>query len=210
MYQEIQFHPCYTFDTVGRLANNKVFFIPSADLYLLGVLNSPLMWWHNWRYLPHMKDEALSPAGFRMDELPIPRPTDTQRADTETAVRRLIDLAGERQSGRVAVVDWLRTEFGVEKASQKLQGLDGLDADTFVGEVKKGRKKGLGVAEVKRLKEEYTASILPLKALAREADTLERRVSDLVNAAFGLTPAEVALMWETAPPRMPIGPPAGA
>jgi hypothetical protein len=35
---------------------------------------------------------------------------------------------------------------------------------------------------------------------------LERRVSDIVNEAFGLTPADVKLMWETAPPRMPIKP----
>jgi hypothetical protein len=27
---------------------------------------------------------------------------------------------------------------------------------------------------------------------------------DLVNAAYGLTPDEVRLMWDTAPPRMPI------
>ena len=52
MYQEIQFHPCYMLDTAELLANNKVFFLPTADLYLLGVLNSPLMWWHNWRHLP--------------------------------------------------------------------------------------------------------------------------------------------------------------
>ena len=36
---------------------------------------------------------------------------------------------------------------------------------------------------------------------------MERRVSDLVNEAYGLTPEEVALMWETAPPRMPIAGP---
>jgi hypothetical protein len=34
------------------------------------------MWWHNWRCLPHMKDEALSPVGFRMEELVIAEPTD--------------------------------------------------------------------------------------------------------------------------------------
>ena len=34
--------------------------------------------------------------------------------------------------------------------------------------------------------------------------TLENEVSNLVNEAYGLTPEEVALMWETAPPRMPI------
>ena len=31
-------------------------------------------------------------------------------------------------------------------------------------------------------------------------------LSDLVNAAYGLTPDEVALMWRTAPPRMPLDP----
>jgi len=35
---------------------------------------------------------------------------------------------------------------------------------------------------------------------------LERKLSDLINAAYGLTPDEVALMWRTAPPRMPLDP----
>ncbi len=33
-------------------------------------------------------------------------------------------------------------------------------------------------------------------------------VRDLVNQAYGLTPAEIDLMWQTAPPRMPIPRPA--
>src|SRR5438309_6707540 len=57
MYQEIQYHPSYMVDRGGRLANNKVFILPAEDPYLVGVLNSPLMWWYCWRYLPHMKDE---------------------------------------------------------------------------------------------------------------------------------------------------------
>ncbi len=106
------------------------------------------------------------------------------------------------------MVDWLKVEFAVKKASMKLQEPAGLDADAFVDEVKKGRKKkALSVAEVKRLKDEYAASVVPLQGLAREAEVLERRVSDIVNAAFGLTPDEVKLMWDTAPPRMPIPPP---
>jgi len=62
----------------------------------------------------------------------------------------------------------------------------------------------LSVLDVKQLRDEHARSVLPLRALARESLDLERRVSDLVNAAYGLTPADVALMWETAPPRMPI------
>jgi hypothetical protein len=86
------------------------------------------------------------------------------------------------------------------------------DADALIAEVRKllGKKKPLSVADVKRLKEEHTRSVAPLQALAGEAVELERRVSDLVNAAYGLTAEEVALMWQTAPPRMPIAPTGGS
>jgi hypothetical protein len=45
------------------------------------------------------------------------------------------------------------------------------------------------------------------RALVAETLTLERTLSDLVNQAYALTPAEIDLMWQTAPPRMPIPPP---
>jgi hypothetical protein len=211
IYQEIQFHPSYTLDAAGMLANNKVFFLPTADRYLLGVLNSSLMWWHNWRYLPHMKDEALSPAGFLMECLPIPRPTDAQREEVERLVSRLIDLKGGSTDGLRALLDWLQSEMGAGKVSQRLSNLVDLTADELVAEVKKLRAKrtGLGVADLKRLREEYAASVVPLQALAREAGELERRVSAVVDAAFGLTADEVKLVWDTAPPRMPTPRPPG-
>ncbi|QDU20739.1 Eco57I restriction-modification methylase domain-containing protein [Urbifossiella limnaea] len=204
VYQVIQYHPSYALDVAGMLGNDKTFFLPTADLYLLGVLNSPAMWWHNWRALVHLKDEALSPMGYLVEQTPIPRPTADQRAAVEAAVGQLVERTRERQTGRAAVVDWLRAEFGVEKPSQKLQDPAGLDSDEFTAEVKKGRKKGLTVADVKRLRDEFEASVRPLQRLTREADALEHRISDTVNAAFGLTPAEVKLMWDTAPPRMPV------
>ena len=54
------------------------------------------------------------------------------------------------------------------------------------------------------LRDQHARSIEPARALAAEALTLEHEVSNLVNEAYGLTPYEVALMWQTAPPRMPI------
>ncbi|HYT92370.1 MAG TPA: hypothetical protein VEL76_26890 [Gemmataceae bacterium] len=69
------------------------------------------------------------------------------------------------------------------------------------------KKKPLRVAQMKALKDEHAQSVRPLQALAAEARQLERRVAELVNAAYGLTAAEVALMWRTAPPRMPGEPP---
>ena len=47
----------------------------------------------------------------------------------------------------------------------------------------------------------------PSRARAGETLKLERTLGDLVNQTYGLTPAEIGLMWKTAPPRMPIPPP---
>jgi hypothetical protein len=47
----------------------------------------------------------------------------------------------------------------------------------------------------------------PARALAAATLTQERTLSDLVNQAYFLTPAEIDLMWQTAPPRMPVPPP---
>jgi hypothetical protein len=57
--------------------------------------------------------------------------------------------------------------------------------------------------ELQQTYREYTPRIRHLNA---EAEQLERRLSDLVNETYGLTPEEIALLWATAPPRMPIHP----
>jgi hypothetical protein len=54
--------------------------------------------------------------------------------------------------------------------------------------------------------DEHARTIEPARTQAAEALQLERQLSDFVNEAYGLTPDEVALLWETAPPRMPFMP----
>ena len=97
----------------------------------------------------------------------------------------------------------------VQKPSNKLLAVAELDSDTLVSEVKRirGKKLPLTAAGVQGLRDEYIRSIEPTRALGAEIFKLERTLSDLVNQAYGLTPAEIDLMWKTAPPRMPIPPP---
>jgi hypothetical protein len=167
------------------------------------------MWWHNWRYLPHMKDEALSPAGFLMEDLPIAEPTAPIRDAVENAVCRLIEITTSQQQAQHTLLDWLRVEYSIDKSSNKLLALTDLDSDTLVSEVKRirGKKLPLTAAGVQGLRTEYTRTLEPARALAAEALKLECTLSDLVNQAYDLTPAEIDLMWKTAPPRMPIRPP---
>jgi hypothetical protein len=163
------------------------------------------MWWHNWRYLPHMKDEALTPVAFLLESLPIAKPAEEVRRGVEAAVGRLIEINATWFAGQRTVLEWLRVALDVAKPGSRLQEPATLDQDSLVEEVKtaRGKKNPLSVAELKKLKEEHGKSIVPLQRLDAEARALEGKVAALVNTAYGLTPEEVALMWRTAPPRMP-------
>jgi hypothetical protein len=45
MYQVLQVKPCFIYDEEGLFCNNSMWFIPSDDKVLLGILNSKMGWW---------------------------------------------------------------------------------------------------------------------------------------------------------------------
>jgi hypothetical protein len=182
---------------------------PTRDLYLLAVLNSPLLWAYMWRKAIHGKDEALRLIYSFIETLPIALPTDAIRSETEQAVARLITLTQATQEARQFVLDWLRIEFGVQEPGKRLEHFFALDWQAFVDEVRKRRPKKasrLTPATLKDLQAGYTEQFVLVQRSRNEAEALEHRLSELVNAAYGLTSEEVALVWETAPPRMPLRP----
>ena len=185
---------------------NTAYMWPTDDLWLVAVVNSPLLWAYMWRNATHGKDEALRIGYSFTEKLPIVPPTDETRDEAMEAVKRLISFARSGQEARRDTLDWLRVEFGVEKPGQKLQDFATLGTDAFVDEVLKRRPKGEGrltPGALRDLKNGYAEMAEPVRQDRIEAAGLERRLSDLVNEAYGLTGEEVDLMWKTAPPRMP-------
>ena len=206
VYQVIQFHPQYALDSVGRFGNDKTFFLPTVDRFLLAVLNSPLLWWHNWRYLPHMKDEALNPAGFRMEALPIAEPTTELRTQVEERVAERLTLAQETCDQTRELLTWLRLELGIDPPGQRLETFADLTPDAFVAEVRKRRPKGaprLTPKTIADLTQTHRHYAEPAHTRAVRVRALERELSDLVNRAYRLTEEDIDLLWRTAPPRMP-------
>jgi methylase of polypeptide subunit release factors len=210
MFPEITWRPEWCLDATGILCNNTAYIVPTDDLWVLAVANAPVTWWFAWRCAVHGKDEALRFIKAFVKDLPIPQPTQEQRNQADENVRRLIEITARQQQTQRTLLDWLRVEYVIEKPGNKLQTASALDSDTLVSEVKRirGKKQPLTAAGVQGLREEYTRTIEPARALAAETLKLERALSDLVNQAYALTPEEIALMWKTAPPRMPIRPPA--
>ena len=139
------------------------------------------------------------------NSVPVRFAAEQASTDVRAPLRRLAEITSRQQQTQRTLLDWLRVEYGIEEPSNKLLALTDLDSNTWVSEVKRirGKKQPLSSAGLHALREKYTRTIEPARALAAETLTLERTHSDLVNQAYALTPAEIELMWQTATPRMP-------
>ncbi len=208
VYQAIQFSPRYALERDGLYGNNKTYFLTTASPGIVGCLNSPLQWWVAWRKLLHLKDEALSNDAVKLVEFPMPRQQSNFDESVHSDVEALIVKTAQLGGVTSTIQHWLHHEFGLEKPGHALSRPYELDADGFAAAVRKALPKSrkLSAADFSRLKQEHADTIEPARRAAAEALKLEHQISDLANEAYGLTPEEVALMWETAPPRMPFTP----
>lgn len=168
------------------------------------------MWWFNWRALPHMKDEALTPASIIIEQTPIvPNPAALDAVNA--AVAALCDIQREAHETRRLLAGWYRHSWGIEKPGQVLQDPFALDADGFTAALQKAlpaKQRRLTAAAIDDIRREHAATVAPMARRMAQAGRHERALSALVNRAYGLTPEEEALMWRTAPPRMPLPAPA--
>jgi hypothetical protein len=205
--QDLATYSWFGFDNQGFYSVNTCYIWPTTDLYMLGWLCSPIAWWICHRMLQHSINDTLRMFGEQAKNLPIAPPTDEIRTETEQAVARLIAMTRASHEARQLLLDWLRIEFEVQEPGKLLENFTELDLQAFVDEVRKRRPrtaKKLTPAALKALRDGYGEQIMPLQQDKTEVVALEYRISDLINSTYNLTAEEIALLWATAPPRMPL------
>ena len=164
------------------------------------------MWWYNWRYLPHMKDEALSPirrtyGGAAHPDAPAPdvHPRCDGGASSATvciarrATDRRLGTPGDDSIGRVTrLAPGTRVRrrdcAGQIKVAKRLSTLE--KARRFVRRgwaAQSPRSAGrLSPAGVQTLYKVHGENIPILRANEAEASKLEHRLADLVNAGLSV------------------------
>jgi hypothetical protein len=208
VYGEITWRSQFAYSTDPLYFLNTSYVLPTNDLFVLAVLNSPLMWAYLWRNAQHGKDEALRLLGSFMMSLPIAEPTPALRTEIEDRVAALLALTAESRNQQHELLNWLRLEFGVEKLGQPLENFAHLSSDALVAEVRKRRPKTaprLTPSAITELTHTHAHYAGPAQHREAERRILEQRLSGLVNQAYSLSDAEIELLWRTAPPRMPGG-----
>jgi hypothetical protein len=206
LIKRIEFYADLALDLSSNHVNDSALILPTTDSWLLACANSPAAWYFRFRRFPHKKDEALAMDIPYVEAMPIAPPGNSRAEDARQIVARLVEEKRDRAIALRGILDWLRHEFDLDKPGAALSQPHTLDADAFAAAVRKALPKShkLSAANFARLKQEHAATVESTRHAATQALELERQLSDLVNAAYGLTPEEVALMWATAPPRMPF------
>jgi len=88
LYQDIQTQPMCSLDETGELVpDTTVWILPSSDLVLLAILNSPLYHWYARRRFPPALNGAVRPKLEYTRALPIAQPAKRLRAKIESLVR---------------------------------------------------------------------------------------------------------------------------
>ena len=134
MYQAIQVKPNFVFDSKGQLCNNSMWFLPTANKALLGLLNSKIGWWliscyctqvQNgyqliWEYFKKIpialkdEDEIIV---YNVDQILNAKAQDNKNADVSVYLNeidcRLYEIYG-LTNGEVKIIDPQAQTFGAD------------------------------------------------------------------------------------------------
>ncbi|MCT7971123.1 BREX-1 system adenine-specific DNA-methyltransferase PglX [Laspinema olomoucense] len=125
LYQEIMTYQSFTLDECNFYPNNKVFIIPSASKYLLGLLNSKIIWFFLHEITPKLQGGALMLQTSYIKQIPIPTAPEAERLAIEALVQKCLNAKGQ------GVEEW---ESEIDDRVSHLYGLTDEDMKIIRGE----------------------------------------------------------------------------
>ena len=117
MYQVLKVKPCFIYDRKGLFCNNSMWFIPSDDKVLLGIINSKMGWWLISKYCTAIQN------GYQLiwnyfGKIPIPK----SATDSTITLTNLVDqILLAKKSDRTT--DTSAQEEEIDRLVYKLYGL---------------------------------------------------------------------------------------
>lgn len=192
LYPEIGKTVRFVLDEENRYLNNKCFFLPTDDWYLLGVLNSASVFAYLKEVCATLGDKDMGGRlEFRaqyMEQLPIPDASAADRKQVSALAQRAQSLHGER---RAKVEQFLR-DIGIDPAASNsrnpLEQPWNLTEAEFGKRTKKlaAQRKDVNYKKLYELARDTTA------ALTEKIAKVEREIDERVATLYGLNESDIA------------------
>lgn len=188
----------FAFERSGAFSNDKSYFCPSADAFLLALLNSNCLWFILSNIAPAVRGGFHELRVQYVETLPIAPATDAVKADVgalATAAQTAAEKRYELQQAITRRIPDLAADLANAKLTAKLKEWWNLpDFAAFQKEVEKALKAKIPLQERNEWENWITTSRAEIQALTAEIARLEAEINARVYALFDLTADEVALL----------------
>lgn len=188
--------PLYSVDYNSYYSNNKTYFMPTDDNFLLALLNSKALWSVFIGFTNAVRGGYYEATAQHVERLPIPAATALQRASLGALAHRSQTAAEARYKAEQEVVRRipdLAPSPATAKLTKKLRAWHELDFATFSKEVEKTFKQPIPLKERNDWQAFLAEHRSVIEARSAEIAQLESQIDAQVYSLFGLTEDEIKI-----------------
>ena len=201
-YPHFSVERLFNFEETGAFSNDKTYFIPTDDLFLLALLNSRVMWFVLSNLAPAVRGGYHELRVQYVETLPIPSAPGQDRELLSALAREAQRLAQERHAIQQQVlrrIPDLRPAGSTVATTTRLREWWQLaDFAAFQAEIKKAYKAEIPLRERNEWDDWLADFRRKVGDLSAQIATAERQIDEVVYRLFDLTPDEIELI-EIAP-----------
>ena len=182
--------------TEKYFSNDKSYIIQTEDNYLLGLLNSKIIWQLIIGMCPYVRGGFYEARAQYIETLPIPNATTEQRAEIATLAETCQTAAQARLAAQVAFIRRIPDLAGTNqlKLNTKLQQWWLLDFASFRAEILKCFKAEIPLKDRNDWHDLFNQQQTLINTYSQQIQLAEQQLNAAVYALFALNAGEIALI----------------
>lgn len=203
IYAHFQSEPLFSFNTNGYFTNNKCYISTTGDWFLLGLLNSNIMWMVFSSITTMMRGGFYEATTQNINTLPIPTATEAQKTTIAQLAETCQTLTEQRYAIEQKVANRLISNLcpadKTAKLTQKAQAWWTLNLNSLQSELKKsfGLKasdKLIPLKDQDEWEDYLKENTQTIHTLNQQIADKERALNQAVYELFGLTGEEMGMV----------------
>jgi type I restriction-modification system DNA methylase subunit len=193
-YAHFSSNPLFHLNSTFHYSNDKSYIIPTADQFLLGLLNSKIIWFLLISLCPCVRGGYYELRSQYVETLPIPPSTPEQKTKIGDLAQRCQTLTEARYKLEKDTRLTFAEDLNIKKFTQKLEKWWALEFKDFSDELLKSNKIEIDNKKRSALRDFFNTEKEQRAALDLQIRTLEKELNLLVYGLFGLDDEEVLMI----------------
>ncbi len=195
-YAQIASAPPFSIDESSYYANNKIYFIPTSDKFLLALLNSKACWFHLLSVASILRGGFIELIAQYVETIPIPEADTKTREVLAGLAEQCQKIAETRYKKQQMMLKRLQSQaFAADKKlTTVLKECWKLSFADFLAHLKKTLKYEMPLARQDEWQLWLEQGTQEIQKMTMEIARIEREINELVYGLFKLNKDEIALI----------------